>query len=194
MGWGVLDVCTGAAVLFFGIRGLRTGFARQMAVIMTFGITLLVLYFTYPALLEYLARSFPKMSSTTVTYFGLGALGLLAIGLFVLLKYLLASAMLVRVPAVVDKRIGFLFGLLRGGLIAVVALVLLAQLGSDNLRKYMTDHSAVGRWVCLSLLPPASEHLNRAAFERQVDTLRDRVNLLPPEEPDQIDPSTGPID
>ena len=55
---------------------------------------MIALYVAYPILLEYLANQFTDWSVVKVTALGLLALALLSIGLFVLLKQLLASAML----------------------------------------------------------------------------------------------------
>ena len=100
----------------YRVFGLREGFARQLATLITFVLTMVALYVAYPVLLEYLANHFPDWSIVKVTALGLLALTLLSIGLFVLLKQLLASAMLTNLSDGTDKSLGFLFGFLRGGL------------------------------------------------------------------------------
>ena len=59
MEWSVLDVGVGVLALLFGIFGLREGFARQLATLITFVLTMVALYVAYPILLEDLAGNFP---------------------------------------------------------------------------------------------------------------------------------------
>lgn len=182
MDWSVLDVVVGVLALMFGIFGLRAGFARQLATLLTFVLTMVVLYVAYPVLLEYLAGNFPEWSMAMVTGVGLAALALLSIGLFVLLKQVLASAMLANLSDGTDKGMGFVLGLLRGGVLAVLLLSVVAQLGSENIRLRMRDTSWVGRWVCERVAPMAAEYVNRERLGEQVDALRDRVELPMPAE------------
>ncbi len=182
MEWSVLDVGVGVLALLFGIFGLREGFARQLATLITFVLTMVALYVAYPVLLEYLAGNFPEWSVATVTGVGLVALALLSIGLFVLLKQVLASAMLANLSDGTDKGMGFVLGLLRGGVLAVLLLSVVAQLGSEDIRMRMRDTSWVGRWVCDRVAPMAAEYVNRERLGEQVDALRDRVELPMPAE------------
>ncbi|MAI20759.1 MAG: hypothetical protein CMF28_06000 [Kiritimatiellaceae bacterium] len=182
MEWSVLDVGVGVLALLFGIFGLREGFARQLATLITFVLTMVALYVAYPILLEYLAGNFPEWSVGTVTGLGLLALALLSIGLFVLLKQVLASAMLANLSDGTDKGMGFVLGLLRGGVLAVLLLSVVAQLGSEGVRSRMQDGSWVGRWVCDRVAPLAAEYVNRERLGEQMDALRDRVELPMPAE------------
>ena len=102
--WGE---CNGAT---FGIFGFREGFARQLATLFTFVLTMVALYVAYPVLLEYLANHFQNWSIVKVTALGLLALSLLSIGLFVLLKQLLASAMLSNLSDGTNKASDFYLG------------------------------------------------------------------------------------
>ena len=81
-----------------------------------------------------------------------------------------------------DKSLGFLFGFLRGAVLAVLVLSLVAQLGSSSIRSELQDRSLVGRWVCEHVAPMASEYVNRERLEEQMDALRDRVELPTPAE------------
>ena len=182
MEWSVLDIVVSVLALLFGIFGLREGFARQLATLITFVLTMVALYVAYPVLLEYLANHFPDWSIVKVTALGLLALTLLSIGLFVLLKQLLASAMLTNLSDGTDKSLGFLFGFLRGAVLAILVLSLVAQLGSASIRSELQDRSLVGRWVCEQVAPMASEYVNRERLEEQMDALRDRVELPTPAE------------
>ena len=102
--------------------------------------------------------------------------------LFVLLKQVLASAMLANLSDGTDKGMGFVLGLLRGGVLAVLLLSVVAQLGSEDIRMRMRDTSWVGRWVCDRVAPMAAEYVNRERLGEQVDALRDRVELPMPAE------------
>ena len=55
---GVLDMVVSVGATF-GVFGLREGFARQLATLITFVLTMVALYVAYPVLLEYLANHFP---------------------------------------------------------------------------------------------------------------------------------------
>ncbi|MFL2860538.1 MAG: CvpA family protein [Pontiellaceae bacterium] len=182
MEWSGLDIGASVVALLFGVFGLREGFARQLATLITFVLTMVALYVAYPVLLEYLANHFPDWSIAKVTALGLLALALLSIGLFVLLKQLLASAMLTNISDGTDKGLGFLFGFLRGSVLAILLLSLVAQLGSELIRSELQDRSLVGRWVCERIAPMATEYVNRERVEEQMDALRDRVKLPTPAE------------
>ncbi|HBO87288.1 MAG TPA: hypothetical protein DD620_00870 [Verrucomicrobia bacterium] len=182
MEWSGLDIGVSVVALLFGVFGLREGFARQLATLITFVLTMVALYVAYPVLLEYLANHFPDWSIAKVTALGLLALALLSIGLFVLLKQLLASAMLTNISDGTDKGLGFLFGFLRGSVLAILLLSLVAQLGSELIRSELQDRSLVGRWVCERIAPMATEYVNRERVEEQMDALRDRVKLPTPAE------------
>ena len=172
----------GVGLLFFGVHGLNEGFARQLATLITFFLTVSGLYFAYPLLLEYLAYNFPNLGVVTVSALGLAALALLSIGLFVLLKQLLVSAMLSNISEKADKGIGFLFGLLRGGLILILILSLVAVLGGDRVNAMMSQKSMAGRWICEEFVDRASTYVSRDKMVEQVEGLRDRVELPTPVE------------
>jgi uncharacterized membrane protein required for colicin V production len=182
MEWSGLDIGVSVLALLFGLFGLREGFARQLATLITFVLTMVALYVAYPVLLEYLANHFPNWSLLKVTALGLLTLALLSIGLFVLLKQLLASAMLTNLSDGTDKGLGFLFGFLRGMILAILLLSLVTQLGSESIRSELRERSLVGRWVCDHIAPVASEYVNRQQLEKQMDVLRDRVELPTPAE------------
>ena len=182
MDWSVLDIGVSVMALLFGIFGFREGFARQLATLFTFVLTMVALYVAYPVLLEYLANHFPDWSIVKVTALGLLALALLSIGLFVLLKQLLASAMLSNLSDGTNKSLGFLFGVLRGAVLAILLLSVVAQVGSESIRSELQDRSMVGSWVCEQFAPMASEYVNRERLEEQMDALRDRVELPTPAE------------
>ena len=129
-----------------------------------------------------MANQFPDWSLLKVTALGLLVLALLSIGLFVLVKQLLASAMLTNLSDGTDKGLGILFGFLRGAVLAILLLSLVAQLGSESIRSELRDRSLVGRWVCDQIAPMASEYVNRQRLEEQMDALRDRVELPTPAE------------
>ena len=182
MDLSILDIGVTVLAVIFGIFGLREGFARQLATLVTFFLTMIALYVAYPILLEYLANQFTDWSVVKVTALGLLALALLSIGLFVLLKQLLASAMLANFSDGTNKGIGFIFGFLRGALIAVLILSMIAQFAGKSVRNEMRHNSYIGKWVCDRIAPMASEYVNREKLGEQMDALRDRVDLPTPAE------------
>jgi len=182
MDWSILDIVLSVVLLIFGVHGLTEGFARQLATLITFFLTVAGLYFAYPLLLEYLACNFPHLSVATVTALGLAALALICIGLFVILKQLLVSAMLSNISEKVDKGLGFVFGVLRGGLIMLLILSLVAHVGSAGVEEMMSRKSIAGKWICEEFIERASSVIDRDKIAAQMEGLRDRVELPTPAE------------
>ena len=170
-----IDVVYVGIALMFAWGGFQKGFAAQVAHILTFLVSGVLLFFAYPALFEYFGRVFRNLDQIYMMWLILAVLLLAAIGIFLLFTKLLARLLKTQITDGSDAIYGLLLGLLRGLLAALFGMILMVMLDSSG-KTYdaCKSKSYVGKLVCRELVPRIQPRL-APALERNIQQLKDKL-------------------
>lgn len=170
-----LDVCLMLAVLMFAWGGFQKGFAAQLAPLLTFIASGILLFFGYPFLFSYFGGVFRNLEETYLMWMLLITLLILGISLFILISKLLANLLQLKLTDRADKGWGLVFGFFRGLLTVMIALIILVMTdrtgGSyDRLRA----KSKIGKVVCYKLVPAVQPRLT-ALYENKIEDWQEEL-------------------
>ncbi len=170
-----IDVAYVGIALVFAWGGFQKGLAGQVAHILTFLLSAILLFFAYPYVYSYLRRVFRDLDQAYVMWLILAAVVAIAIGAFILFTKLLARMLKAQISDGSDAIYGFILGLVRGllaGLLAMILMVMLDASGKtyDKFRR----KSFVGKMVCHELVPRIQPRL-APALEQNVQQLKDKL-------------------
>jgi uncharacterized membrane protein required for colicin V production len=163
-----IDVGYLIVVLMFAWGGAQRGFAAQLAHVLTFFASAVLLFFAYPFLFTYFGGVFRRLEETYLMWLLLITLLILGIALFIVFSKMLASLLKLQITDRGDRGWGFFFGLFRGALTVLVATIILVMVdrtgGSyDRLR----TKSHVGKLVCYKIVPRIQPRLT-ALYENKI--------------------------
>ncbi|MDF7801921.1 CvpA family protein [Pontiellaceae bacterium B1224] len=180
-----LDVSFMVAVLLFAWGGYQKGFAAQLAPLLTFAASCVLLFFAYPFLFSYFGKVFRNLEETYLMWMLLITLLVLGIALFILFSKLLAGLLKLQISERADQVWGFVFGSFRGVFTVLLALIILVMVdrtgGSyDRLRA----KSQVGKLVCYKVVPVIQPRLT-ALYENKISDWK--TELLKRDEAGDID-------
>jgi uncharacterized membrane protein required for colicin V production len=171
----LIDVAFVLAVLLFAWGGYQKGFAAQVAHILTFLFLAGGLFFAYPSVYGLLSRVFQRMDEAVMMWLLLAGLVLLAFLVFTLLSKMLAHLLKAQISERSDRIFGLLLGTLRGGLAALLVMIVLVMVGPQRLEENFGRTSHVGTFVVQKLLPRIRPHINHSVVE---ETAREWKNRL----------------
>ncbi len=171
----LIDLVFLGVVLLFAWGGCQKGFAGQVAHVATLLIFGVTLFAAYPVLFNALDRLFRDLKETYLMWLILVGLGALTFILFLLISKLLARLLKMKFSERSDKVYGFLLGVVRGGLMALLGMIFLVMLGSPNIYENFRMKSAVGRLVCYELVPRIQPHLTRDSLGTKVQIIREKL-------------------
>ncbi len=171
----LIDAAVVLAVLLFAWSGFQKGFAAQVAHILTFLFLGSGLFFAYPDLYRFLGRTFQRIDEAVMMWLLLAGLVLLSILIFTLLSKLLALLLKKQISARSDRVCGLLLGTLRGGLAALLVMIVLVMVGPQRLEEYFRMNSRSGEFVALKLVPRIRPHLNRPVVEETARAWKSRL-------------------
>ena len=163
-----VDMVFLGVALLFAWGGSQKGFAGQMAHILTCLVMGGFLFFAYPAIYSYLSRVFSNLEEAYLMWLLLIGLAALTFGVFVLSSKMLASLLKTQISDRSDHVYGFMFGFIRGALVALFAMIFIVMLGPPRFYDSFRVKSYVGQQVCYNLVPRVQPHLNRATLEEKV--------------------------
>lgn len=173
--FSLIDGAFVVAIMLFAWGGFQKGFAGQVAHILTFLFLSILLFFGYPVVFRYLNGIFDRLDETVMMWILLAVLVILSIAAFKGFAIILSKLLKMQISDRADQINGLILGVVRGGLTALVAMILLAMVGPREVRDTMRGNSYVGRFVCMKLVPRISPHLSRPIVEEKAREIR---NLL----------------
>jgi uncharacterized membrane protein required for colicin V production len=162
-----VDMVFLGVALLFAWGGSQKGFAGQMAHILTGLVMGGFLFFAYPAIYSYLSRVFRNLDEAYLMWLLLIGLAVLTFGVFALSSKLLASMLKTQISDRSDHVYGFMFGFIRGVLVALFAMIFIVMLGPPRFYDSFRGKSYIGKQVCYTLVPRIQPHLNRATLEEK---------------------------
>ncbi len=170
-----IDVAYAGVALLFAWGGYQKGFAGQVAHILTFLVSGILLFFAYPAIFEYLGRIFRNFSQIYIMWLIMAVLLIVTIGIFLLFTKLLARLLKTQISDGSDAVYGFILGFIRGLLAALFGMIFLVMFDSsgktyDNFK----SKSYVGKLVCHEIVPRIQPRL-APALERNIQELKDKL-------------------
>jgi uncharacterized membrane protein required for colicin V production len=171
----LIDVAFGVAVLLFAWGGYQKGFAAQVAYILTFLFLAGGLFFAYPSVYSFLHRIFQRIDEAVMMWLLLAGLVLLAFLVFTLLSKMLAHLLKAQISERADRVYGLLLGTLRGGLAALLVMIMLVMVGPQKIEANVGHKSYIGTFVVQKLVPRIRPHITHSAME---ETAREWKNRL----------------
>lgn len=171
-----IDVAFVVAVLLFAWGGFQKGFAGQIAHILTFLIIGAVLLFAYPHICGYLEQVFQSVDESYILWAIMAVVAVLAIGVFLLMSKMLAKLLKTQLSERSDHAYGFILGLFRGVLVALLVMILLVVLGPQRIEDNFCDKSYTGKFVCYQLVPRIRPHMSRAVWSDDIQKIRQEIN------------------
>lgn len=149
-----VDVGFVVVVVLFAWGGFQKGFAAQLAHVLTFLATGMLLFFAYPFLFTYFGGIFRNLEEAYLMWMLLITLFVLGIALFILFSKLLAGLVKMQMSDLADTGWGCFFGLFRGLLIGLTGMILLVMLDRSGLTyDRFRMKSQVGKVVCYHIVP-----------------------------------------
>ncbi len=167
-----VDIAYVAVALLFAMGGFQKGFAGQVAHILTIVAMGLFLFFAYPRIFSYLGREFRNLNETHMVWLILVGLAVLTVLFFVYVSKLLANVLKTQISDRSDRAYGFTLGLIRGGLLTLLAMVFLVILGPPKFDETFGRKSYVGKLVCYELVPRIQPRLNKSTVGESFDKMR----------------------
>lgn len=180
----LIDLTVLAAVLLFAFGGLHKGFAGQIAHILTFLITGLILFFAYPFIYTELTDLFYRLNERALMWIILIGLVILTMGIFLLISVLLSKIIKSKIPHRADQFFGLILGAIRGMLLALLVMIFFILLGPSSFHQRFQEKSKTGTFVCKKMIPTIQPHIPSSAMDR-VDNIKQR--LMEQEEAGNID-------
>lgn len=174
MEFSILDISALVTLGFFGFLGFKQGFAKHLSALLTFLLTVMIIYYIYPVFLEYLANTFGFGKASTLAI-GLITLILLSIGLFVILKQILSTGISANLSEKMNKWLGGLFGIFRGALVMIIILTIAMHINEKAVHKSITKKSLVGKWFGNNFYNKIEKHINQEELKDSINALNDRV-------------------
>ena len=171
----LIDVAFVAVALLFALGGVQRGFASQIAHIITFVALGIFLFFAYPAIFSFIGQLFRKMNEVYMMWLILTGLVLLAIVFFIFTSKLLSNILKMQISDRSDRIYGFIFGLIRGALATLFAMVFLVILGSEQIYDVFSEKSQVGQLVCFEMVPRIQPHVNKDSMGDSFDRMREAL-------------------
>lgn len=170
-----IDIAFVIIVFLFAWGGSQKGFAAQLAHTLTFAIFGVLLFYAYPATTEYLSRVFRDLHETYLMWLLLAAFIVLGVLIFILMNKMLAGIIKMQLSDKADQVNGFILGLIRGLLTALLVMTLLILLGSERTYQMFSAKSYVGQVVCREFVPRIQPHVNRSVVSEKVDAVRNKM-------------------
>jgi len=171
-----LDAAVAGVALLFAWGGWKRGFAGQVAHTLAVLFMGAMLYFAFPYLLDFLGKLFRNIDETYLMWMILLGLVVAAFVLFLALSKAMAHLLKAQVSEGSDRLCGFVLGLLRGALAALLVLLLLALAGPPRVCDTLRAKSQTGRFVCRELVPRIQPRVGRASIEEKVRLLREKLH------------------
>jgi uncharacterized membrane protein required for colicin V production len=170
-----IDIAFVAVALLFGLGGVQRGFASQVAHIITFLAMGAFLLYAYPAIFDLFGRLFRDVNEVYMMWLLLAGLVLLTVVFFIFVSKLLANILKMQISDRSDRVYGFLFGFVRGALTALLVMVFLVILGSENIYNVFSEKSRIGQFVCYEMVPRIQPHVNKSTVEDGFDRMREAL-------------------
>ena len=124
-----LDLAVLAAVLVSGLLAMLRGFTREVLAILSWVAAAAAAYYFYPMVLPYIT---PHISKTEIALAAaISAVFIVSLILVSLVTVKLSDIILDSKIGALDRTLGFVFGAVRGLLLAIVAFVFYSWLVSD---------------------------------------------------------------
>ena len=171
----LIDIAFVMAVLLFAWGGFQRGFAAQIAHILTFLMVGILLFFAYPYLYTFFGRVFRRIDEAVIMYLLLAGVAALAVGIFMLLSKLLASALKTQISERSDQVFGLFLGGVRGVLTALLFMIILVMLGPWSIEENFNYKSYTGKFVSRKLVPRIRPHLSRPIIQEKTRDFRNRL-------------------
>ena len=181
----LVDVIFMIGVVLFAVGGFQRGFAAQVAYLITFLLSGIVLLFGYPYLFSYLGQVFREMEETYLMWIIFATLVVLSIALYILVSKLLAGLLKMQCSKRADHIWGMILGVARGiltGLAIMILVVMLEQ--SGKVYDQFSAKSYVGTLVCKDIVPRIQPKLV-AVYESKIGKWK--AELLLQEEAGQLE-------
>lgn len=170
----LVDIAYVVVALLFAMEGFQRGFAGQVAHVLTFLVMGLFLFFAYPRIFTHFDRLFHSPNETHMAWLILAGVVVLSILFFIFVSKLLAKVLKTKISDRSDRAYGFTLGFIRGGLLALFAMIFLVILGPAVFHKTLSEKSYVGRFVC-ELAPSIQPRLNKStlgeSYHKVLETL-----------------------
>lgn len=170
-----IDIAFAMAVFLFAWSGFQKGFAGQVALILTFMVLGILLFFGYPYAYSFLGRLFRSIDEAVIMWLLMIGLVILSVFVFILFSKLLAGMLKATLSERSDQVYGLLLGLVRGTLAALLFMIFLVMLGPQNVEDSFRYKSYTGKLVCNQLVPRIRPHLTRPVIQEKTREWRDRL-------------------
>lgn len=163
-----IDVVYVVVCLMFAWGGYQKGFATQLAQVFTFFFVGVLLFFAYPLCFEYFTRVFRSLEQAYLMWILLALLLLAGIGLFILVKKMLAALFKAQISDSVDAGWGLICGFLHGAMVTLIGMIILVMVDRSG-KSYdtMRIKSYVGKAVCHHMVPHIQPRLT-TLYENKV--------------------------
>lgn len=171
----LIDLSFVVLVLLFGMSGFQQGYARQLVHVFSYLLGMVFLLFLYPLLFNFVSYSCPGCSETYLIWAMLLGMIFVGIGVFMLVVRLMARRFKAEASGGKDRSMGFLFGMIRGGLLLLFVLMYAAILGSRESRDVMAGKSVVGEVVCEVLAPQAQPRMEKGSISEWGERIQRRL-------------------
>ncbi len=148
-----IDVLFGVFVLLFGAVGLLRGLSGELARLLAFSFLVAGFSVLHPSLTQLTARNWRTLSPVAIQVMVGVVIWLTGFLLFFVLRALLKKILHQRIPGLVDKMGGAVFGLLSGALLGLSVLVSVSLIPHESVYRMLSEKSVVGGWVCERLTP-----------------------------------------
>jgi uncharacterized membrane protein required for colicin V production len=171
----LIDVGFVGVAFLFGMGGFQKGFAAQVAHLITMLALGAFLFYAYPAIFSYLGRMFRNLDQTVMMWIILAALAVLSFLCFLYVTKLVAGMLKTQISDRSDRFYGFFFGFFRGALFALLALIFVAMLGSEEFYDKLRAKSYTGKLVCYELVPRIQPRVNKSTVGDGFDRMRESL-------------------
>lgn len=174
-GFGIIDVGLIIIALLFGAGGFQKGFAQQVAHVATLLILGGILFTLYPVLYHFITDLFHQVDETYLVWTLLGVVLIVMLLLYFGIGKLLARLLKSQLSERSDKSLGFTLGFTRGALYGLLGMITLVLIGLPNVHDTLNERSYLGKWVCRDLIPRIQPHFTRDAFDKKMDSVRQKI-------------------
>ena len=148
-----VDVLLVLGLIAVAFQGMKSGFYRETANIVTLLFILYAFCFGYPALIEWFVYKWEALSPRLYSWIAFSVLLLLSVGVYLSVRYLFDRFLKVWIGGFSGKVSGAVMGVCRGVVLFVCLVAIASRLPSDRLCSVVKGQSFAGRFVCETLHP-----------------------------------------